>query len=266
MIKMAKKAFTLVELLVVISIIAILMAVLMPALGKARQQSKAVVCISNLRQMVIAANAYILANEGYYPLAGFTENRAGGIYNSYGWDYLQVRQWGVLRECEPGLLWQKNGTLKIQQCPTFKGGANSQGDPYTGYNYNASYVGGVMSREVSGRTSGVNSSKADQIRRAFGCALFGDGEYGTSWSANNGANKYMRSPFIGKLENMADHGGLRYAGTQGYRHLGSTNVGWADGHASKVKERYTETYSSQKTLIVSGTGFLSPDNSAYDLE
>jgi prepilin-type N-terminal cleavage/methylation domain-containing protein len=59
--------FTLVELLVVISIIALLLAILMPSLSAARQQAKKIVCSSNLRQQGIALYAYRSANNGRYP-------------------------------------------------------------------------------------------------------------------------------------------------------------------------------------------------------
>ncbi|MEN6386350.1 MAG: type II secretion system protein [Phycisphaerales bacterium] len=65
-----KKGFTLVELLVVISIIAMLLAVLMPALSKAREAAKKVICGSNLRQWGIAYSSYASANDGAFPYNG----------------------------------------------------------------------------------------------------------------------------------------------------------------------------------------------------
>lgn len=61
------KGFTLVELLVVISIIALLLAVLMPSLQKVREQAKRVVCASNLRQWGTVLSAYASDNDWHVP-------------------------------------------------------------------------------------------------------------------------------------------------------------------------------------------------------
>jgi prepilin-type N-terminal cleavage/methylation domain-containing protein len=62
-------AFTLVELLVVIGVIALLVALLLPALGRSREQAKQVACLSNLRQLGVAIELYCQDNNGWFPRA-----------------------------------------------------------------------------------------------------------------------------------------------------------------------------------------------------
>jgi prepilin-type processing-associated H-X9-DG protein/prepilin-type N-terminal cleavage/methylation domain-containing protein len=248
-----RPAFTLVELLVVLGIIGALCGLLLPALARARDGGRAVACLGNLRQMAAAAAAYVADYQGSYPVAYYDAvTPTGTVY--YAWDLTTIAETGKPVRVVPGLLWGGRraggaGAERVQQCPSFEGGANWLVDPYTGYNYNTSYVG-------HGQWEAVPApARATQVARPAETALFGDGQ----WAG--GANKFMRAPFPSPGdESFAG----RWAGTQGYRHRGRTNVAFCDGHAESWGDRFADNADGAAN-VGAGTGFLSADNGLYDL-
>ncbi|HSZ54368.1 MAG TPA: prepilin-type N-terminal cleavage/methylation domain-containing protein [Tepidisphaeraceae bacterium] len=249
-----RRAFTLVELLVVIGIIALLIALLLPALNSAREHARSAKCLSNLRQLGQAAYFYAQSNRDFFPISHDSFTRE--------WDFDITG--GVIA---PGLLWWNRAVLAVQQCPSYSGNIVPD-NPYTGYNYNTSYIGGGMGEVTPLGHSHVTPAKFSGVKHASQVALFGDGQYA------GGADKYMRAPVLMSGTEIGDgvSSATRAAGTQGYRHLGRTNVCYCDGHAESVADRFTApgVWSKGSGVAYSaglsaapGTGFLSADDSAY---
>ena len=78
------RKFTLIELLVVIAIIAILAAILMPALSQARERAKSSGCINNLKQVSLACSSYAEDYNNYF----YTLDDGGSIWSR---NSLQIR-------------------------------------------------------------------------------------------------------------------------------------------------------------------------------
>jgi prepilin-type N-terminal cleavage/methylation domain-containing protein len=114
-----RRAFTLVELLVVIGIIAVLMALLLPALSRARLQAERVACMSNLRQLGVALIAYATDHKGSFPASG-------SVVFPYPEDWVHWQPGRDLSESRirPYL----NSDLELLKCPA---GVEDR-KPYTG--------------------------------------------------------------------------------------------------------------------------------------
>lgn len=74
----ARRAFTLIELLIVVSIITLLLAILLPSLSSARQQARNANCLYNLKGQGIATQFYLTSNREYFPYRDSTSSPGGG--------------------------------------------------------------------------------------------------------------------------------------------------------------------------------------------
>jgi len=132
-----RKGFTLIELLVVIAIIAILMAVLIPTLNKAREQGKRAACLSNLRQLQFAWILYadenddkIVNGEAYNGADGQAPVPTGGAHKGEQWwtgddvapNYMyeaeQLPEPLQLQAIKAGALYPYTKNVTLYQCPT----------------------------------------------------------------------------------------------------------------------------------------------------
>jgi len=78
-----RRAFTLIELMVVIAIIALLVALLVPALSRAKESGRRTACASNIRQLNVAMAIYIGDNEGSFPLVTVSNQWPAQLYRGY---------------------------------------------------------------------------------------------------------------------------------------------------------------------------------------
>ncbi|NOR66281.1 MAG: hypothetical protein GQ528_02875 [Woeseiaceae bacterium] len=120
-----RPALTLVELLVVIAVIAILIALLQPALSMARAKAREVTCLNNLKQLQICAKLYsldyddfLLPNRNVYYVGGDT--RSVGFSNNMTWCAGVAPFDTTTENVEHGLLFRYNKSTDIYRCPSDK--------------------------------------------------------------------------------------------------------------------------------------------------
>jgi prepilin-type N-terminal cleavage/methylation domain-containing protein/prepilin-type processing-associated H-X9-DG protein len=112
-----RRGFTLIELLVVIAILALLISLLLPALGRAKAQARQIQCASNVRQICQAALIYINDNKGFVPYPGARYPISTALpYEAIGMDDAGVVSY------ERGVLWPCLGSSaevrrRIFNCP-----------------------------------------------------------------------------------------------------------------------------------------------------
>ena len=86
------RAFTLVELLVVIGIVALLIGILMPVLSRARAQANRAACLSNIKQLGTAILMYCDDNDGWFPTCAAPANGLNRVHYAEDWLHWQANR------------------------------------------------------------------------------------------------------------------------------------------------------------------------------
>jgi len=244
----------LVELLVVIGIIALLLGILLPALGGARASARAVTCASNIRQLAIVTIAYAQDNHGHYPPAHL--------------DFLSLNRhrWHGTRMSASAPFDFTGSPLYpylkidgIKQCPDFEPTRAGFEASAGGYGYNAAYVGSSTGDLGFSNASVNQPAKTSMLANSSQKILFAD----TAMAAQtaNGLNLIEYS-FV---EPPLNANGPTSPSIH-FRHRSrSANIAWADSHVSRESMEWTyptNIYGADNDK--SALGFAGPrDNSWF---
>jgi len=233
--KRSSQAFTLIELLVVIAIIAILAALLLPALGKAKERAKRAACMNDIKQAGLALTMYANDNNDRLPQSFPTGTGVG----AWPWDMSRRTVDELI-----GLGFQRD----ILFCPSFK---EQNNDSYWNFNPNFRVLGYTFALETSARLQSfyqqtkLTAPKPAPVdpagattpvpagplvtRPVTECVLIADATISIGCTeANRSAGKY--TGIVGAFPSLP-HAAAHRDGTQ----PGGGNVSYMDGHAEWVK-------------------------------
>jgi prepilin-type N-terminal cleavage/methylation domain-containing protein len=115
-----RHAFTLVELLVVIGIIAVLVSILLPSLNRARQSAIATKCLNQVRQICLANQQYLNENKGFLPFPNWDNGDAQPAKFKVGWLYANPLQKPTTDPhlVNTGSFWPYLKNYDVFHCPT----------------------------------------------------------------------------------------------------------------------------------------------------
>jgi len=260
------RAFTLVEMVVVISIIGLVMAMMLPSLGRARGKAKAVVCASNVRQLGIAWTCYADDYDGF----AMPTMKGGSDWCWWG----KILAGGV--DHKEGFLWPyMESELKedsVYGCPEQRFGSYGlQGKPSTEpddkkwitstYGYNGYY----LCPPHSGWESDINIrnrswQKITTVKNPDEVFSFADTLIDLSPTGNGLTlqNNALLDPPYKYTENSGNPWVKNVSPTTCFRHYNKTSVVFVDGHCGLMDLEGAE-YTSPKAKI----GSVGVENSPH---